>query len=43
MNSDRTYSFRCTPAKGTYRWYVYATDLAGNQQAKAASNSLRVK
>jgi hypothetical protein len=43
MNSDRTYSFRCTLAKGSYRWYVYATDLAGNRQAAAASNSLRVR
>lgn len=43
MNSDRSYSFRCTLPKGSYRWYVYATDLAGNQQASAASNSLRVK
>jgi hypothetical protein len=43
MNSDRSYSFRCTLKKGSYRWYVYATDLAGNQQASAASNSLRVK
>ncbi len=43
MNSDRTYSFRCTFKKGSYRWYVYATDLAGNRQASVASNSLRVR
>ncbi len=28
---------------GTYRFFVYATDTAGNQQASVASNKLRVK
>lgn len=28
---------------GTYRFYVYATDTAGNTQAKVASNKLVVK
>ena len=28
---------------GTYHFYVYATDLAGNAQAKAASNKITVK
>ncbi len=28
---------------GTYKFYVYATDLAGNAQAKVASNKLVVK
>jgi hypothetical protein len=35
--------FDCTLARGTYRFTVYATDLAGNTQAKAASNRLVVK
>jgi len=29
--------------RGTYRWYVYATDLAGNRQVKAGSNRLIVR
>ncbi|OPZ41264.1 MAG: hypothetical protein BWY94_02479 [Actinobacteria bacterium ADurb.BinA094] len=28
---------------GTYRFYVYATDLAGNAQAKVAANKLVVR
>ncbi len=40
--SHRT-TVRCPWAKGAYRWYVYATDLAGNRQAKVASNSLVVR
>jgi len=36
-------SFSCGLAKGTYRFSVYATDLAGNTQSKVASNRLVVK
>ena len=35
--------FRCTLAKGTYRFYVYATDASGNVQSKAGSARLTVK
>jgi hypothetical protein len=35
--------FRCTLAKGTYRYYVYATDGAGNTQSKVGWNKLVVK
>jgi hypothetical protein len=34
---------RCSWAKGTYRWQVYATDLAGNVQLRPASGVLIVK
>ena len=34
VNSDRSWSFKPQWPVGTYRWYVYATDLAGNTQAK---------
>lgn len=36
-------AFPCTLAKGTYRFSVYARDLAGNRQVKVASNLLRVR
>ena len=35
--------FTCRLAKGRYRFYVYATDQAGNRQVKAASNRLTVR
>jgi photosystem II stability/assembly factor-like uncharacterized protein len=38
-----TASFRCTLARGTYRFYVYATDPAGNKQVKVVSNKLTVR
>lgn len=38
-----TASFRCRLAKGKYRFYVYATDPAGNRQVKVASNRLTVR
>jgi hypothetical protein len=43
-HSDVLYqaAFRCRLAKGVYRFYVYATDAAGNKQADIASNSLIV-
>jgi len=42
-NKNLTYSYKCKLAKGSYTWKVYATDLAGNAQAKVASRKLRVK
>lgn len=35
--------FRCTLPKRTYRFYVYATDGAGNKQRKVGSNRLVVR
>ena len=43
MNSTETYSFRVGLKKGSYRWYVLATDLAGNRQVKADRASFKVK
>jgi photosystem II stability/assembly factor-like uncharacterized protein len=37
------YSFRCSLAKGTYRFSVSATDAAGNVQTAAAHNRLIVR
>ena len=37
-----TYSYKCKLAKGRYTWKVYATDLAGNRQAKPAVKKLTV-
>jgi DNA-binding beta-propeller fold protein YncE len=42
-NTALTYSFRCKLAKGKYSWKVYATDLAGNMQAKPGVRTLTVK
>jgi hypothetical protein len=36
-------SFRCTLAKGTYRWYVSATDSVGYKQVRPAVAKLVVK
>jgi hypothetical protein len=38
-----TVRFRCKLAKGKYRFFVYATDAAGNAQSKIASNRLTVR
>jgi hypothetical protein len=38
-----TTSFVCKFAAGTYHYYVDATDLAGNPQAKAGKNTLTVR
>jgi LmbE family N-acetylglucosaminyl deacetylase len=43
VNASAKYSFRCTFKKGTYRFYVYVTDAAGNVQSKVASNKLVVR
>jgi len=42
-NAQQTYSFRCNLARGSYKWYVYATDLAGNTQENVAKATLKVK
>jgi hypothetical protein len=41
-NRDRVAGFTCNLKRGTYKWYVYATDLAGNEQANVASAKLTV-
>ena len=43
VNKTQSYRFRCTLPKRTYRFYVYATDGAGNKQAKVGSNRLVVR
>jgi hypothetical protein len=43
VNRLLSYQFRCTLAKRTYRFFVSATDLAGNSQASAGYNWLTVK
>ncbi len=42
VNVLLAYRWRCTLAKGTYRFYVYATDLAGNTQSYVGRNKLVV-
>ena len=42
--SARWYSLRWTPkARGTYRYYVYAKDLAGNVQSRVGSARVVVR
>ena len=43
MNATQTSSFKVTLKKGSYRWYVYATDLAGNTQANVDKAKFTVK
>jgi hypothetical protein len=42
-NVSRAATWRCTLARGTYRFAVYATDQAGNHQAIAGSARLTVR
>ena len=42
-NVSLSHSYRCRLAKGSYTWKVYATDLAGNAQARAGAKRLTVK
>jgi len=43
MNAQQSYSFKVTFKKGAYKWYVYATDLAGNPQANIDTAAFTVK
>jgi hypothetical protein len=43
VNKALTAKFTCKLARGTYRFTVYATDLAGNKQVRAGANRLTVK
>jgi hypothetical protein len=38
-----TKRFRCDLPRGTYTFYVYAVDLAGNSQSRLGSNTLTVR
>ena len=40
---SQSYRFKCSLAKGTYRFYVYATDAAGNTQRILGRNYLYVR
>ena len=42
-NTQLAYAWKCTLKKGSYRYCVYATDLAGNVQARVGSAKLTVK
>ena len=42
VNTPHAYRFRCALARGTYKFCVYATDLAGNKQAVVGSKRLVV-
>jgi hypothetical protein len=42
-NAGLTLACKCRLPKGKYAWKVYATDLAGNAQAKPDVNTLTVK
>ena len=43
VNAVASAWFRCSLPKGTYRFYVYATDKAGNPQAIVGYNKLTVR
>jgi photosystem II stability/assembly factor-like uncharacterized protein len=43
VNATLGYTFRCTLAKRTYKFYVTAVDMAGNTQSSAGVNKLVVK
>lgn len=44
-SSNKSLSYKVNPklAKGTYKYYVYATDQAGNKQSKLGSKTFKVK
>ena len=42
VNTPLAASFNCSLRPGTYTFYVYATDTAGNRQANVAKNTLKV-
>jgi hypothetical protein len=43
MNTTEIYSFKVNLKSGSYKWYVYAKDLAGNPQVKADWASFKVR
>ena len=43
VNTQLTATFMCSLRVGTYRFYVQATDAAGNTQTNVASQTLRVR
>jgi hypothetical protein len=43
VNRTLTYRFVCNAARRTYRFFVYATDLAGNRQSVTGYNKLVVR
>jgi hypothetical protein len=43
VNRRLVATFTCRLARGHYRFFVYATDAAGNRQTMVASNGLRVR
>ena len=43
VNAVASAWFRCSLPKGTYRYYVYATDKAGNPQTIVGNNKLTVR
>ena len=43
VNTALKYRFRCLFGKGTYRFFIYSTDIAGNTQLRPASNTLMVR
>ncbi len=43
VNSSLSYRYRCTLPRGKYRFFVYATDVAGNHQTAVGSNRLTIK
>jgi hypothetical protein len=43
VNSPQIARFLCELPKGAYRYYVYATDAAGNRQSRVGSAGLKVR
>ena len=43
VNANLTYRFRCNLAKGTYRFFIHATDAAGNREGHTGYKRLVVK
>jgi beta propeller repeat protein len=43
VNTALTHRFRCRLKKGSYRFFVYATDLAGNAESRIGRSTLRVR
>ncbi len=43
LGKARAATFRCTLARGRYRFSVYATDRADNKQSRIGTNTLVVR